>query len=340
MSSDTMLAIVGLAIAIVAIVIGVGVAFGMDAKKTQGEYRFAIGCFVLATAVLIAILGLWEVNTDLKILPRSAVSIICLSGLLYGAFESIRWVRGRHQPEHSTNAVAHDANSLQNIATSRSYLVVKLAIDNIDKTFIQFHYSLRNEGSQEIKISHLIYKNPTSMAWEASMEPERAMIPGGELVSNGAVSRTEIPGTLTCMASYSVGGLAGSITALYGFQVRTIDLHPGKILEAASRGEIIGKELDPRNLIMEGFRQPVGSLTFWFPEKLSDGTPNNLSVSADSTRQITFDPLSRTVHLTMQVNGKMSQLQRPLLKPKQGMHFVAVTWDDVGDVHLYVDGKE
>jgi hypothetical protein len=338
MSSDTMLAIAGLAIALVAIVIGIGVPFGMDAKKTRGEFRFAISCFVLATAVLIAILGLWEVNTDLKILPRSAVSIICLSGLLYGAFESVRWVRGRHQPEHSTK---HDANPQENTAASRSYLVVKLVIDNIDKTSIQFHYLLRNEGPQEIKISHLVYKNPTSTAWEGSMEPERAMIPGGELASNGTVSRSEMPGKLTCMASYSIGGLAGSITSQYEFQVRTIDLQPGKALEATSRGEVIGKELDPQNLIMEAFRQQaVGSLAFWFPEKLSDGTPNNLSISADSTRQITFDPLSRTVHLMMQINGKVSQLQRPLLKPKQGMHFVVVTWDDIGDVHLYVDGKE
>jgi hypothetical protein len=152
--------------------------------------------------------------------------------------------------------------------------------------------------------------------------------------------RAELPGDLNSVASYTMSDSDQTMTAEYGFRIRTIDLRPGTALAPTSREDILGKELIPSQMILDGLRRPVGSLTFWFPEKLPDGSHSSFMVSVDPSRQIFFDPISRTVHLTMMSAGKPFQLERPLLVPRQGMHFVVATWDDLGDVHLYVDGSE
>ncbi len=222
----------------------------------------------------------------------------------------------------------------------RSYLVMTLIIDKVGKDMVQFHFLLKNNGPQEVTISHLVYKSFTKTAWEGSEEPVRTVIPGGELVTNGVVDRSDLPGNLSAMASYSMSGFDKTMTAQYGFRIRAIDLQPKNVLGPTSREETVNKELVPYKIILDGLRRPVGSFTFWFPERLPDGRPNNMTVSAGPSRRITFDPVSRTVHLTMISNGKLFQLERPLLEPKQGMHFVGATWDDVGNVHLFVDGSE
>jgi hypothetical protein len=256
-----------------------------------------------------------------------------------------KWVERNHveiaESPHPGNAPAFSENLPPGAPYEvRSYLVMKLIIDSIDKNFIQFHFSLKNVGPQEIKILHFVYKSSAMSAWEGSMEPTRVIIPNGEVVVNGSILRTDILGNLNGIASYAINGFKAPMTADYGFRIRSIDLRPQRVLEPTSRGETTGEEVIPTRTILDGLRQPVGSFTFWFPEKLPDGSPDNILVSAGPTRQVAFDPNSRMVHFTMLSKGKLFHLKRPLLKPKEGLHFVAATWDDAGNVHLYVDGKE
>jgi hypothetical protein len=224
---------------------------------------------------------------------------------------------------------------------AQSYLVMSLVIDGVDENFVQFHFLLKNRGGpQQIKISHFMYKTSTNTAWDGVLEPVRTITPDGELTANGAAFKTEIPGKLSGRASYTIDGSEETKTVEYGFPVRLMDVQPEKILEPSSREEIPGETLVPTRAVLDGLKQPIGSMTFWFSERLPDGSPNYLKISPDPNRAIAFDPTSRRVYLTMPSNGKLFHLDRPLLEGKQGMHFVAATWDSAGNVHLYVDGSE
>jgi hypothetical protein len=99
----------GSILAIVLAVLAFGVGIGMDAK-TKGEYLFVIGCFSVSWLVAIALLGLWNVNTTVSVVQRTALTIL-LGGLIcFGALESIRWAQARHlrvkisEPVESKNA--------------------------------------------------------------------------------------------------------------------------------------------------------------------------------------------------------------------------------------------
>jgi hypothetical protein len=236
--------------------------------------------------------------------------------------------------------VTHYTSTVDPPPALRSYLVMNLVIDKVGKDMVQFHFLLKNNGPKEVAISHLVYKSFVKTAWEGSEEPVRTIIPGGELVTNGFVLGSDLPGDLSAVASYRMSGFDKTVTARYGFRIRAIDLQPKKVLEPTSREETVNEELIPYKIILDGLMRPVGSFTFWFPERLPDGSLNHMSVFAGPTRHMAFNPVSRTVHLTMTSNGKVFQLERPLLEPKRGMHFVGATWDDVGNVHLVVDGSE
>jgi hypothetical protein len=222
----------------------------------------------------------------------------------------------------------------------RSYLVMSVVIDSIDENTLQFHTVLKNEGPLEINVSHVVYENEGHVAWEGNLlERTRTMIPGGILVSNSG-TRPQATSSLNVLSSYEMSGSDEPITVLYGFSIRTIDLHPHTILYPVSRQEFVGQAFDPTKVMLDAFRDyPIGSFVFWFPEKLPDGTPNAMRVSAGD-RRIAFDPISRTVNLTITSNGKTFRLDRSLREGKQGLHYVAATWDESGNVHLYVDGVE
>jgi hypothetical protein len=330
-SLDRILAVVGIALAFLLFAVALGATLAMDAK-TKAEMRFASGCFIASAFMLWFSIGVWGMYTQRSWWQRIPIVAICCALVGIGLVESLRWTQRRHSEAQKPRQT--DAPAL------RSYLVVSLVIDEVSKDFMQFHFLLKNDGPLEVKVSHLVYKNLHKTAWEGSMEPVRTIIPGGELACNGAVFRGDVPGNLNVMASYKMSGFKETMTAEYGFRIREIDLHSQKVLEPTSHEEIVGEELVPSKMILDGLKQPVGSFAFWFPEKLPDGSPSNIAVSAAFTRRITFNPISRTVHLTMLSNGRLFQLDRPLLEGKQGLHYVVATWTDTGDVHLYVDGVE
>jgi hypothetical protein len=218
----------------------------------------------------------------------------------------------RNSPEFKAS---HEKASQKpdNLLGQRSYLDVELAIDRIDKNTIQFHFSLHNIGPSEIKVLHLAYQTRSMTATEGNMEPVRTIIPQGHLVSNGSIPVNDTPGTLLAMATYVVGNDTQPFTVTLGFPIRPIDLHAKNILASSSREESAGETFDSTQKIVDGLRQATGSLVFWFPEKLKDGSSNDMLVAVDE-RRIAFDPLSRTVQLTMPSMEKLVHLEKPGLE--------------------------
>ncbi len=87
---------VGLVVAIVFFLLAVGVGLGMD-TKTKGEYWFVIGCFLASALIFVSMVGVWNVNTEAPVSIRAVCSIIALAIILFGLFEAVRWVQGRHE---------------------------------------------------------------------------------------------------------------------------------------------------------------------------------------------------------------------------------------------------
>jgi hypothetical protein len=91
MSTELILAIV---LTVIAALIGAAVTIAMDAK-TKGEARFAMGCFIFAGLVIIAMVGVWDVNT-LASFPVRALASVLIALVSYGTFEAVRWTHNRH----------------------------------------------------------------------------------------------------------------------------------------------------------------------------------------------------------------------------------------------------
>lgn len=86
---------VATAIAVIALVLGLGATIAMDAK-TKGEFRFAITCFLVSAAAIVYGIGTWEVNTALPNKYRIPIALILFAGTALGTVETIRWAHARH----------------------------------------------------------------------------------------------------------------------------------------------------------------------------------------------------------------------------------------------------
>jgi hypothetical protein len=309
----------------VGVVLGlVGIAIGVLAMN---DFRLAKTCFLIAAADAIGGSVVGVNRTNYGLLTQSGFAFLGCGAIGLLLFLSFRYVDSKREN-----------SGVQ--PKEKSYLVMRLVIDGMDQSFVQFHFLLKNPGPRQIKISHFIYKSLSQTAVGNSIEPNRTIISGEELIANGSVPRKDLPGGLNGIASYSADSSTETMTAEYGFFVRSIDLIPQKILEPVSRGEVTGETIDPWRAILDGLKQPTGTVTFWFSEKRPDGSPNNLFISTGPDRTITFDAASRKLHFTMLHNGKLYQLERPLLEAKQGKHFIGAQWSDADGVHLFVDGVE
>jgi hypothetical protein len=86
---------VAAAIAAVALVLGLGATIAMDAK-TKGEFRFAVGCFIVSAVAICYGIGTWEMNTSVAGKYRIPIVLILFAGVAMGTIETVRWAHGRH----------------------------------------------------------------------------------------------------------------------------------------------------------------------------------------------------------------------------------------------------
>lgn len=311
--------------------VGILITIGLGVLALN-DFKAAKVFFMLATADAAGGISMWGANSPMPPVARTLIVFVATGLIGIFAVQSIRYVNRK--------SAASLAESKPQAETLRSYLMLSLVIDQVDKDFIHFHLLLENRGTSEINVNQLFYESQSGTSTEGTMSPVRRMIPGGDLRKNGMILRKDYQSPLIATATYHIVGDDQPFTAKYIFPIRSIDLHPQKVLEPSSRDESIGElDVGPQK-VWDGLKQPIGSLTFWFPDRLPNGNVNALAISAGDNRRIAFDPVSRLVHLTMESNGKIFQIQRPLLEGKGDMHFVGATWDDDGHVHLYVDGSK
>jgi hypothetical protein len=86
---------VGAALAIIALLIGLAVAIGMDAK-TKGEFTTVVCCFIISASIVCYGIVEVDMTTKWSTFPRVLVvyALLALTIVLTG--ESIRWARIRH----------------------------------------------------------------------------------------------------------------------------------------------------------------------------------------------------------------------------------------------------
>jgi len=82
-------------LAVITMVLGLGVTLAMDAK-TKGEFRFAVGCFVVSAATVVYGIVEWDMKTDWTALPRVLIAYLLIALAVGLTGEAIRWARGRH----------------------------------------------------------------------------------------------------------------------------------------------------------------------------------------------------------------------------------------------------
>jgi hypothetical protein len=227
------------------------------------------------------------------------------------------------------------SSSARNI--ERSFLSAGLVIDKVTKDGVNLHLLLTGNGPNEVVLLKSIVHTESRLDFDAGVVTPRSIPPNTSLSLNGLFFKADLEDPITSILVYStkIEGVEKTFTVKYRFSVRPIDLRP-KVLNAFSRQESEGDSVDSnlgKDALMGAVRLPTGALTFWF----SDTKP--FLIAAGPTRALYFDPQSRTVHLAMTSGGQAFSLQRPLLKPKDGMHFVAASWDNSKHVHLYVDGS-
>jgi hypothetical protein len=104
-SSEFIIAIVSLLLAILAIIIGLGVTLAMDAK-TKGEFRFVVGCFVFSAIMVSCSIGAWTVTTEATLVKRVFLTALAFSVLGVSLVEGIRWANQRHRKASKVEAIA------------------------------------------------------------------------------------------------------------------------------------------------------------------------------------------------------------------------------------------
>jgi hypothetical protein len=95
LSFDQELAIAGIVLGVLALLVGLGVTLGMDAR-TRGEFRFAVGCFILSACMLCCTVGVWQVATEIRWYQRFLISGCCFALIGVLLVEGIRWTHHRH----------------------------------------------------------------------------------------------------------------------------------------------------------------------------------------------------------------------------------------------------
>jgi hypothetical protein len=86
---------IGAAIAAFTLVLGLGVTLAMDAK-TRGEFRFAAGCFLLAAASTVYVIGVFEMSVMWPASLRVPAAWMLFATVAVLACEGVRWAHGRH----------------------------------------------------------------------------------------------------------------------------------------------------------------------------------------------------------------------------------------------------
>jgi len=86
----------GSILAIITLILGLGVTLAMDAK-TKGEFRFAVGCFLVSALSVIYGIEMWQISTTWSTRSRLLLVYGLIAIIVACTGEVIRWSHTRHQ---------------------------------------------------------------------------------------------------------------------------------------------------------------------------------------------------------------------------------------------------
>jgi hypothetical protein len=87
---------VGAGLAILTLLLGLGATLAMDAK-TKGEFRFAVGCFIISALMMAATVVMWGVAVKEFDVGKAVTSVVLFAAIGVGLIVALRWTRARHE---------------------------------------------------------------------------------------------------------------------------------------------------------------------------------------------------------------------------------------------------
>jgi hypothetical protein len=228
------------------------------------------------------------------------------------------------------------------------HLEATLVIDTLDVNQPNFHIEFQNAEGPQVTLTRYAYKNK-AFADAVDLPPAmRPIIPSAAKISiPGKLYSgiTKTPADLEVNAAYEI---SSDPTTKFHSTYRFFVDHPVKPndrFNAVNWQESAG-DFDASSSLIErlivGFAQPLGTITFVFPEKKPDGTPNILDVK-NQYRRITADPITMTVRFVSQFppSSKSKSIETDLKQNEKGMHNLIATWNDKNQtISLMVDGQQ
>lgn len=97
---DRVLAVVGIGLGVVLAIVAIGVGLGMD-TKTQGEFQFVQGSFILAALALSVPIIFWGVRSNAALSIRVPVIVLCSGLIALALVTGLRWSGNRHKDQNA-----------------------------------------------------------------------------------------------------------------------------------------------------------------------------------------------------------------------------------------------
>jgi hypothetical protein len=229
----------------------------------------------------------------------------------------------------------------------RSSLFASMVIDGIDDSNTYFHFLFECDGPEAVRILHISYHTDSMASYDGDALPSRLIPPNNKLAWNSLMVERRSQAffyTLVVVYETDIAGAPKTFTTRFEFPIEPLKLVANSTIYPSYReesaGDIMGGDKDMIRATINALRHPTGTIVFSYPETRPDGLPNDLIISAGGDRHLLIDPTNRLIDFTMVSGRRVYNLQQPLPVSEGHQTMICATWDDIGNVHLYVNGKE
>jgi hypothetical protein len=287
--------------------VGIAIALVALPNATANEFMVARICLYIAALMLSGATILWQIDTDASLAGRLVVG--CLIGLLiFVAFPiSIRWVNGRSasvSPARDSKSPTADSQT-PSIEPPTPHLQAELIIDSVRPDALPFHLRITNIGDLDV-IDLNIDQNasvvrtagpPGPMLPVTKILPKRGHVSMQGIDPRGLAKIRQLYATLTYKCA--IKGEVKDFLASCHFTLPDGALMPQQVIDQRSFNESTGRAFTSEDLrkeitvsLSDAFAAlPVGTISFFAPEKTKTGEPNYVKIT-NETRTLFFDPVA------------------------------------------------
>ena len=230
----------------------------------------------------------------------------------------------------------------------RPYVSPKLVIDFASNEEVKYHLQIENIGKAPAQNVRLTFEANGAAYIEKDPYLTRFLLPGPKFSIPGSLNMLKPMqyNSLIVKAYYSaeINGSKQDFLTTYRFFLEPENLKPQTIdpegWEEGKGGDEVIKQAQ-RDAVFSGLARPQGTIQLSpISEIGDDGKPNIVHVRTES-KEFVFDPTLRIVYFHMVAkSGRSINLRLPLKKNENGLHMVAIRWDDEEGGTLNVDGNQ